>query len=144
MEEILSRGGSVEMTVTGGSMEPMLHGGVSRVRLAPPRELRRGDLPLYRRENGSFVLHRVTAVSCGGYTCCGDAQYICEKNVPRGSIVAVTEAFMRSDRWRSVSSAGYGLYWRLRLASRPVRRMKAFCIRLLRGTNGRRSGENRA
>ena len=44
MEEILTSGGTVELTVTGRSMEPMLHDGVSRVRLAAPRKLRRGDL----------------------------------------------------------------------------------------------------
>ena len=46
MGEVLSAGGTVELTVTGHSMEPMLHDRVSRVRLTAPRALRRGDLPL--------------------------------------------------------------------------------------------------
>ena len=38
--EILSFGGDVVLTVTGHSMEPMLHDRVSRVRLTAPRTLK--------------------------------------------------------------------------------------------------------
>ena len=72
MEEILTSGGTVELTVTGRSMEPMLHDGVSRVRLAAPRKLRRGDLPLYRLilatyrpQSGEVILE----TDKGGYPC---------------------------------------------------------------------------
>ena len=130
--EVLSAGGTVELTVTGHSMEPMLHDRVSRVRLTAPRALRRGDLPLYRRADGSFVLHRVTAVEAESVTCCG---------VPCGSIVAVMEAFdRRGGRWVSANSALYGAYWRVWLALRPLRHLvlggARRLKRLLRGAEG--------
>ena len=141
MEEILTSGGTVELTVTGRSMEPMLHDGVSRVRLAAPRKLRRGDLPLYRRADGSYVLHRITAVDADGVTCCGDAQWRLEHGVPFGNIVAVMEAFdRRGGRWVSANSALYGAYWRVWLALRPLRHLviggARRIKRLLRGAEG--------
>ena len=141
MEEILARGGSVELTVTGGSMEPMLHDRRSRVRLAPPRKLQRGDLPLYRRDGGAYVLHREIAVEPGGYTCCGDAQWTLERGIPPENILAVTEAFDRGDgRWTRVDSVLYGAYWRVWLALRPLRHLTIGGVRrikrLLRGAEG--------
>ena len=141
MEEILTSGGTVELTVTGRSMEPMLHDGVSRVRLAAPRKLRRGDLPLYRRADGSYVLHRITAVDADGVTCCGDAQWTPERGIPPENILAVTEAFDRGDgQWMSVDSVRYGVYWRVWLALRPLRHLviggARRVKRLFRGAEG--------
>lgn len=141
MEEILTSGGTVELTVTGRSMEPMLHDGVSRVRLAAPRKLRRGDLPLYRRADGSYVLHRVTAVDGESVTCCGDAQWVFEPNITRSQIVAVMEAFDREGgRWVRADSVLYGAYWRVWLALRPLRHLTVGGARrikrLLRGAEG--------
>ena len=124
MEEILAQGGSVEMTVTGHSMEPMLHDRVSRVRLRAPRELKRGDLPLYRRTDGHYVLHRVTQADGGCMTCCGDAQWVLEPNIARSQIVAVMEAFDRKGgRWVRVDSALYSVYWHVWLTIRPLRHL---------------------
>ena len=141
MEEILTSGGTVELTVTGRSMEPMLHDGVSRVRLAAPRKLRRGDLPLYRRADGSYVLHRITAMGADGVTCCGDAQWTLERGILPENILAVTKAFDRGDgRWMSVDSVRYGVYWRVWLALRPLRHLTVGGARrikrLLRGAEG--------
>ena len=132
MEEILSRGESFELTVAGRSMLPMLLHRKSRVLLGPPRELRRGDLPLYRRTDGTYVLHRVLQAGPDGYTCCGDHQSDLERGIRREQIVAVTQAFARSKRWISCDNALYGLYWRLWVAIRPLRRLYAGGIRRLR------------
>lgn len=141
MEEILAQGGSVEMTVTGHSMEPMLHDRVSRVRLRAPCELKRGDLPLYRRADGSYVLHRVTDADTERVTCCGDAQWTLERGIPPENILAVTEAFDRGDgRWMSVDSVLYSAYWHVWLALRPLRHLTVGGARrikrLLRGAEG--------
>ena len=133
MEEILAQGGSVEMTVTGHSMEPMLHDRVSRVRLRAPCELKRGDLPLYRRADGSYVLHRVTDADTERVTCCGDAQWVFEPNITRSQIVAVMEAFDREGgRWVRADSALYGAYWRVWLAIRPLRHLAVGGTRRIR------------
>ena len=123
MQEILGRGESFEMTVTGNSMRLMLRHRVSRVRLAPPRPLQKGDLPLYRRKTGAYILHRVANVTEDGYVFCGDAQWHLEKGIGQEQIVAVATDFARRDRWVSCASAGYRIYWRFWLWVRPLRRL---------------------
>ena len=122
LEEILRQGGRVEMTATGRSMEPLLHDRESQVRLGPPRPLRRGDIALYRRDSGGYVLHRVTAAG-ERYTCCGDAQWAQERDIRPDQIVAVAEAFTVRGRWVSVRALRHGVYWHIWLALRPVRRL---------------------
>lgn len=123
MAEILSQGGSVELTVTGNSMRPMLFDRCSRVRLTAAHELRRGDIPLYRRDGGSYVLHRIVAEQGRCYTCCGDNQWNLEPGIRRDQIVAVVTDFARKERWRSCNGFWYGLYWRFWVAVRPLRRL---------------------
>ncbi len=67
---------TVVLTVTGGSMLPLLAGGRDRVTLGPvPERLRRGEVLLYRRADGSYVLHRLTGFGQDGtLVFCGDRQ----------------------------------------------------------------------
>lgn len=123
MEEILSKGGTVELTVTGNSMYPMLRHKVSRVRLRRADGLAVGDLPLYRRDNGAFVLHRIVAQEGETYTCCGDNQWVLEPGIRPDQIVAVATDFARKKRWVSVRSGGYRLYRRVWVWIRPLRRL---------------------
>lgn len=131
LEEVLCSGGQAELTATGRSMRPMLWDGKSRVRLAPVEHLCRGDVILYRRASGAYVLHRITNVSGTSYTCCGDAQSILERGVERDCVIAKVLAFTWRGRWVDCTSPGYGLYWRLWLALRPARRIVAGAYRRL-------------
>ena len=125
LEEILHNGGTVELTVTGNSMWPMLHHQVSRVRLAPVSELKKGDLPLYKRKNGTYVLHRILNVEAdGSYTCCGDNQWHLERGLQRAQMVAVVTHFSRKgNRWVSGNDRLYRLYTQFWMAVRPLRRL---------------------
>ena len=124
MEEILGQGGTIDLTVTGNSMYPMLRHRKSRVRLGPVRELQKGDLPLYRRANGQYVLHRVIErAEDGSYTCCGDNQWVLECGLRPEQMVAVMEAFARRDRWVEAESKAYRAYWRVWVWARPLRRL---------------------
>ena len=72
--QAMQDGGSAELTVTGRSMTPLLRDRVSRVRLAAVSQPKRGDMVLYRRQNGAYVLHRIAAIGADGtYMMCGDA-----------------------------------------------------------------------
>lgn len=66
---------NVPVPVTGASMTPFLHPGdtVSLAAVAPP--LRRGDILLYRRKNGQYVLHRIVKIKRdGSLVMLGDGQ----------------------------------------------------------------------
>ncbi len=141
--EVIDSGGKAEITVTGNSMYPMLKHRVSRVRMAKAEELRIGDLPLYRRDNGAYILHRIVGKDGDTFVCCGDHQWHPERGIHRDQILAVVTDFCRTDRWQSCTAVSYRLYVRLWMWIRPLRhllfggvgRIKRF---LLKGKGGKR------
>ena len=122
----LSAGQSVRFSPTGTSMLPMLHHGTDSVVLSPvPEKLRKYDLPLYKRRNGQYVLHRVVAVG-DTYTCMGDNQFVPEPGLAHEQMIGIVTAFTRNGREYPVRHKGYQLYCRLWYHSRHLRR---FCRR---------------
>ena len=120
--EQLAVGQTVRFSPRGVSMLPMLRQGIDSVELSPvPGKLRKYDLPLYRRENGTYVLHRIVDAGCT-YTCMGDNQFTAETDLRQEQMIAVVTAFYRGEKKHSVSEPGYRLYCRLWHYSRPVRR----------------------
>lgn len=117
----LQNGGTVKFKPRGTSMLPMLRQGVDSVVLSPlPDKLRKYDLPLYQRENGQYVLHRV--VKAGEtYTCIGDNQFAYETGLRHEQMIAVVTAFYRRDKHHDVRSLSHRLYCRLWHYSRPLR-----------------------
>jgi ABC-type cobalamin/Fe3+-siderophores transport system ATPase subunit len=68
-----------------------------------------GDIVLYRRDNGKFVLHRIIRVTPEGYLISGDNQYELEA-VSRQQMLAVVSAFTRKGRSHTLREPGYRLY----------------------------------
>lgn len=113
-------------------MLPMLRQGRDSVLLSPlPDRLKKYDLPLYRRDDGKFVLHRI--VKAGeSYTCVGDNQFWLEKGVQRRHMIALVTAFYRDEKEISVDAPLYRLYCRIWHYSRPFRRGWHWAWNLLR------------
>lgn len=123
IEEQLQNGQSVRFIPNGTSMMPMLRDGMDQVLLSPlPARLKKYDLPLYRRENGQFVLHRVVAVG-ETYTCVGDNQFDLEHGLRHEQMIGVVTAFTRNGKTYNVNSLSYRLYCRLWYYSRFLRRI---------------------
>lgn len=112
MEEILSSGGSFSLTVTGSSMFPFILGGRDQVTLSPvERPLKKLDLPLYRRRNGQFVLHRIVRVEKdGSYTCCGDHQWELERGLKEDQMIALATAYVRKGKHLTNRNILYRIY----------------------------------
>ena len=119
--EQFTQGKSVKFSPRGISMLPMLRQGIDSVILSPlPQKLKKYDLPLYRRDDGKYVLHRV--VEAGQtYTCMGDNQFVAEPGLRHDQMIALVTAFTRGERTHRVTELGYRLYCRLWHYSRPVR-----------------------
>lgn len=114
MEEVVAAGGTFELTVTGNSMFPMLKNRVSRVKLSPAGQLKAGDLPLYRRDDGAFVLHRIIKYDGEYYSMCGDNQYVLERGIRPNQIIAVVTAFSRDGKkWTNSNNVLYMIYIRI-------------------------------
>ncbi len=124
MEEVIAAGGTVELTVSGNSMFPMLKHRISRVKLSPAGKLKIGDLPLYRRDNGAFVLHRIIRNNGETYSMCGDNQYILERGIRPDQIIAVMTAFSRDGKkWTKSDNVLYIIYVRIWMLVRLLKRL---------------------
>lgn len=131
IKERLAAGQSVRFSPKGTSMLPMLRQGIDSVVLSPlSGELRKFDLPLYQRDNGQFVLHRIVAAK-GTYTCIGDNQFELERGVRLNQMIGVVTAFYRGEKRHSVFELRYRLYCRVWHYTRfPRRVLRAIKIRL--------------
>ena len=119
--ESLAAGKSVRFYPHGISMLPMLRQDIDSVVLSSvDGRLKKYDIPLYQRDNGKYVLHRIVAVG-ESYTCIGDNQYVFEKGIRDDQIIAVVTAFTRGEKEISVTSLAYRIYCVLWHYSRPVR-----------------------
>lgn len=108
-QEILSGRPVVTMT-SGDSMEPLLFHRNTRVVVRKAEAaLKKGDLPVYRRPSGQFVMHRIVRVENGFYYTRGDNRYGVEK-VPRDWVLGVVTEIYRKDRHIFVTDRGYRLY----------------------------------
>ena len=102
-------------------MLPMLRQGVDSVRLSPIIcPLKKYDIPLYQRDDGKYVLHRI--VGAGPlYTCMGDNQFRPELGLRPEQMIGVVTAFYRGEREIPVTALSYRLYCRFWHRSRPLR-----------------------
>lgn len=123
--ERLAAGQKVRFSPRGMSMLPMLRPGIDTVVLSPvPETLKKYDLPLYQRQDGKYVLHRIVAVEGDTYTCMGDNQFYPEEGLARGQMIALVTAFTRGKREYAVTDIRYRLYCYLWHVSRPVRHFR--------------------
>jgi hypothetical protein len=94
IREVLDSGGEFEFRPRGTSMLPLIKEGRDSVTIVKPRgRLKRGDVALYKRSNGKFVLHRVIRVLDTEYIMCGDNQVIPEQGITEEQIIAVVSKF---------------------------------------------------
>lgn len=115
--------GLAPLRVTGSSMHPTLRDRKDTVFLkAVCDPLRKGDLILYLRDNGSYILHRIVRIKRDGtLVCSGDNQYLPEA-VETKQVLAVVESFRRGKKTVSSDDRLYRIYVWLWVSLFPVRR----------------------
>ncbi len=123
MAEMLESGGSVNFNPKGTSMLPTIHNDGDRVVIVSCKQaLKKYDLPLYIRDDGQFVLHRIVKVNRDGtYNMCGDNQWRVEKNVRHDQLVGVVTQINRGGRQFSADNGLYKAYVRLWVNIMPIR-----------------------
>ena len=90
---------SVPLVISGSSMTPFLVHGRDTVYLSKvAHPLKKGDMILYRRDNGAYILHRICRVDGETYTLIGDAQTQLEPGVRQDQVLAVVNAVCRKGR----------------------------------------------
>ena len=89
----------VPLNISGSSMTPFLVHSRDTVYLSKvTRPLKKGDMILYRRDNGAYILHRIYRVTPDGYWLVGDAQILIEKDVRPDQVLALVTAVRRREK----------------------------------------------
>lgn len=96
IEQVLEEQGTAFIQTVGVSMEPMLHERESTVVLEKPHSrLKRGDVALFKRQDGQYVLHRVIRVRETDYLIRGD-NCVGHETVTDAMIVGVMKGYYES------------------------------------------------
>ena len=111
------------LIVTGGSMNPFLIQGRDTVYLSRlERPARRGDILLYQRDNGKYILHRVWRVEKDGtLTIVGDAQTQLERGIRQDQIIAVVTAVIRKGQRMAPGSFWWEFFEKVWIRMVPLR-----------------------
>ena len=126
-EEELERHGKIIYTNVGDSMEPLIRQGKDIIVIEKTHgKLRKYDVPLYKRDNGQYVLHRILKVRENDYVICGDNRYTPEYGISDRHIIGVLGAVERNGRMINVTDMKYRLYVHIWCDFFPIR---AFVLR---------------
>lgn len=119
---MIEQGKSVKLTVTGYSMYPLVSSRRDAVMLKKCGSLKVGDVPLIRRSDGSYILHRIVKEREGAFAVMGDYEIKEEYPVYPEQVIAVATGFYRKGRYISCDSflyRAYSVFWRHTRAIRP-------------------------
>jgi len=118
--EIASGKPTVTLTV-GDSMEPLLFNRSTRVVIVKAdRELKRNELPVYKRPNGQFVMHRIIKADEDYYYTRGDNRTGLER-VPKQWVQGVVTEIYRRKKHFTVGNKGYRGYVKVWNLIYPIR-----------------------
>ena len=107
--------GKIVLKVSGISMQPMLYNDRDTVKVVKSElPLKKYDLPIYRMDDGQYLMHRVVKVHKDGtYKCQGDNRWEPEDNIRNDQIIGIVKSFNRNGKQIDVDkSFGYWLYTR--------------------------------
>lgn len=114
---------ALPLVISGNSMSPFLIHGRDTVYLSrlsrPPR---RGDVLLYQRRSGTYVLHRVYKVTPEGCTMVGDAQTMLEPGIQQDQIIAIMTRAERKGKMLASGSFWWDFFEKVWIRIVPLRR----------------------
>ena len=121
-EEILESEGRLIYSNVGDSMLPMIRQGRDLLVIERTSgRLKQYDVPLYRRDTGQYVLHRVLKVRERDYVLCGDNRWGRETGITDRHVLGVLTAIIREGKTLSVTDRRYRIYVHLWCDLFPLR-----------------------
>ena len=131
IEKCLKELGFAVVPTKGTSMWPLLIEGKRRVKItaAEGKMLKKGDIVLYRRTDGTLVLHRIMKIEEDGFRVCGDHQWKLDEKVQEEQILAVAQGFFINGNYIDEKTWWYRLYKRFWNGNLTIRRC---CLAFLR------------
>lgn len=122
--KLLSEGNILRIKPEGYSMYPMFVPGRDEavIRGKGQASARRGDVVLYRRENGMLVLHRLHHRRKEGLYMVGDNQVRTEGPLSEEQVIGILDGFIRNGKYISTGNILYRMLSGIWLFMRPFRR----------------------
>ena len=122
LPQLLQQAQAVPLIISGNSMAPFLAHGRDTVYLSKlTGPLQRGDMILYRRKNGQYILHRIYRVREGKYDLIGDGQLVIELGICQEQILATVCAVRRKGKLLCKGNLCWEFYEHIWLALVPWR-----------------------
>lgn len=136
-EQEIQKSGKLIYTNVGNSMMPFIRQGRDILIISKVNgRLKRYDVPLYKRDSGQYVLHRILKVRKDDYVICGDNRYVKEYGITDKNIIGVLTAVIRNGKEIPVTDYKYRIYVHLWCDFFPIRvgiiRIKQFVERRLK------------
>jgi len=120
--KLVEQGQTVPLVISGGSMEPFLGSYRDTVYLSKvDRPLKKGDMILYRRSSGAYILHRICAVRGGNFDLVGDAQNWIERSVRQEQVLALVTAVRRKGKLLQTGSFWWAFFEKVWIRMIPLR-----------------------
>ena len=103
LQSVLSQTGCLCTEIKGTSMNPLLYSGKNKVYIERNvSRLKKGDVALYKRDNGEYILHRVMRVLKEGYVFCGDNHFTLEYGITDAHVLGVMKGYYVGDKYVNV------------------------------------------
>ena len=114
--------GKLIYTNKGDSMMPLIKQNRDLLIIKPVNgRLKKYDVPLYKRDSGQYVLHRILKVRSNDYVICGDNRWVKEYGISDKHIIGVLAAVVRNGREITMNDRKYRLYVHLWCDLFPLR-----------------------
>ena len=97
-EDIIAEQGRLIYTSVGDSMYPLIQPRDLLVIEAVKKPLKKGDIPLYKRDSGQYVLHRIVDIRGRKYSTKGDNRSKVEKGIEERQIIGVLTYIIRGGK----------------------------------------------
>lgn len=100
LKEMIEQNTDVSIVISGNSMSPFLVNQRDVIYLSKiNRKLKKGDLVLYQRLSGQYVVHRIVKVKKSGYYLAGDNQIAIEGPILDKQIFGLVTKVKRKGKW---------------------------------------------
>lgn len=121
-EEEIQRTGKLVYTNVGDSMMPMIRQNRDLLIIEKVNgRLKKYDVPLYKRDSGQYVLHRILKVRQNDYVLCGDNRCHKETGITDRHVIGVLIGIVCDGKTISVRDRKYRLYVHLWCDFFPIR-----------------------
>lgn len=114
MCKVLESGGKFTFAPFGNSMRPLIKSGKTQIVLEKNNNnFKLGDVPLFRRNNGSLVLHRIVKIDENGYVTVGDNELRKEAYFKDEDAYGIMCGYYKGKKFVSVESKRYKFYMKI-------------------------------